>query len=335
MINLLLLKRKHVYIPFEYYQGIGGPSTFMRNLKNYLDLRKFKYKSEMSSTGSIFFPISFNLDELERIKTTGGEIIQRLDGIYYPSKHGDAYLEYNKNIKDIYSNYTDYVIFQSNYSYKQCFEMFGGKKNSQFSIIHNGVNCNIFYPVKDRTRCSKIINFITTGNFRNIDMIEPVIKALDELRSKFNFRFHLVGPIASDSLEHFFNREYIVYHGSKNMSEVADFLRESDIFVYSHLNPPCPNSVLEAVATGLPVVGFDSGAMSELCFFNNDLLAYVSDDIFQKYEDFIPGKLAEKIQTCVENYEYYRKRSLDHAHLYSFEDCGAKYVDVFNKVLQK
>lgn len=322
----------YIYIPFNNFTSIGGPSTFMYNLRVYLDSINYKYHAVPMDDISIFFPIIFNIPALEQIKNSGGYVIQRLDGIYYPSKHGNKHIELNSEIKKIYLKYTDHVVFQSNYSKKQCFEMLGVKDQQNYSIIINGVNKEIFIP-DNRESASEIIEFITTGNFRNIDMIEPVVAALDSLAGKFDFRLNIIGPIVNESLKGLLQRDYVVTHGSKTIYEIAEILPKMDIFIYSHLNPPCPNSVLEAISCGLPVVGFDSGSMNELCWFSKDLLAYVSDDTFQKYEDFNPEALAEKIELCIDNYSYYRKLALDHSYLYSFEECGKKYVEVFDRVI--
>lgn len=327
-----ILRKKRIFIPFHHYQSIGGPSTFMQNLKFYLDQNGFNYSQSHKRAKSIFFPVSFDKTILNKIKNKHGKIIQRLDGIYYPSKHGDAYVELNKDIKDIYLVYADFVVFQSEYSKEQCFSMMGEKKGDEYTVILNGVNKTIFYPDEDRIGLDKSIQFVTTGNFRNIDMIEPLIKALDRLLGRFDFRLNIIGPVTHPEIEKMMDKDYIKLSGNKNLNEVASILRKSDIFLYSHLNPPCPNSVIEAISCGLPVVGFDSGAMSELLFFSKDLLAYVSDDIFQRYEDFDYRRLSDNICIAVENYEFYRKRSLEHSHLYSFEESGTKYLGCLKKI---
>ena len=210
------------------------------------------------------------------------------------------------------------------------------KKKPEYKIIVNGVNKKIFYPnKKNSTIDTKKIKFITTGSFRNIDMIEPVVMALDSLKGKIDFELNIVGPIINPAIEAFFQKGYINILGVMELSGVAKALRESDIFIYSHLNPPCPNSVIEAISCGLPVVGFDSGAMSELCYFSKELLAYVSDDIFQEYKDFDYKEFADKILFVVEKYDEFKKRALKNSYLYSFDECGSKYVDVFNEQIKK
>ena len=159
--------------------------------------------------------------------------------------------------------------------------------------------------------------------------------ALEMLKGKCEFNLNIVGPITNDDLRGFLDYDFVVYHGKKAINEVAELLRLADIFIYSHLNPPCPNSVLEAITTGLPVVGFDSGAMSELCWFSKDLLATVSSEIFQDYGSFSPVKLAEKIELCINQYGKYRRNALDHAKLYYFDECGKRYIQVFEQVMKK
>jgi len=94
---------KSIFIPFGSYENTtGGPSTFMYNLNNYLDKENIRYHTKYKKGDSIFFPITYSYDVLKEVKKNSGKIVQRLDGIYYPSKHGGRYLDLNKDIKKIY-----------------------------------------------------------------------------------------------------------------------------------------------------------------------------------------------------------------------------------------
>jgi len=314
-------------------ESISGPTTFMKNLKKYLDNTGFSYFKSPKHAKLTFFPNILSKKILAAHKKRGGKVIQRLDGIHYPSKHQEKYIQLNKDIKDIYQNYSDHIIFQSEHSKDQCFALFEKKEKDQYSVIHNGVDKSIFYP--ERTSISAkqgTIKFITTGSFRNVDMVEPIIKALDQLKDEIDFEYMLIGPIKNKDIFPLIEIDYLTHFCEKDQKKLANLLRESDIFIYSFLNPPCPNSVLEAVSCGVPIVGFDSGAMSELLFFSKDLLAPVSNEVFQKYEDFNPEKLADKILLTVNNYKYFKKKAMENSHLYSFEDCGKKYLEVFQKL---
>ena len=41
-------------------------------------------------------------------------------------------------------------------------------------------------------------------------------------------------------------------------------MRSSHLLFSAEVNPPCPNSVIEALSWGLPVIGFDTGSLSEI-----------------------------------------------------------------------
>ncbi len=326
-----------LYIPFENYQDqVGGPATFMHYLQGFLLAQHVPFPLALEVNDpdltTIFFPIAYDREVLKRLKDRGCKIIQRLDGIYYPSKHGENYVDFNSDIKAIYCDLADHVVFQSRYSQAQCTAQFG--QPLAYSIITNGVD-NSLFKVNSRLDFNKLdpINFVTTGNFRNKDMLEPLVESLDALVSQgVPVKLLVVGPVAQ-SLEGFLGRSYITSVGKQPLAQVAAYLQTAHIFLYSHLNPPCPNSVLEAVSVGLPVVGFNSGAMSELLFWQKDLLAPVSDAVFQEYQDFKPQLLVEKIMMCVGDWVTYKKRALHHTDLYSFVRCGAQYLDVFESML--
>lgn len=329
------MSNTNIFIPFEDYKSIGGPATFMSNLKRFLDYKGFSYTQNIENANAIFFPISYDIKVLKKLKKKGAKIIQRLDGIYYPEKHGKKYSKKNKIIKDIYLNYADFVVFQSEYSKKQCFEMFGAKKENEYAIILNGVDKSIFYPTNDiDTAKPEKVKFIATGDFRKLDMIEPIVKALDLIKNSFPFEFNIVGPAKNKEVLEYLNRDYINYLGPRNIYEIADLLKNSDIFLFSSLNPPCPNSVLEAISSGLPVIGFDDGAMPELVNFSQDLLAPASGSIFKKQKDLDHEKFAEKILLILDNYKHYKEKAIENSGLYSFEDCGEKYMAVFKEQIK-
>ena len=211
--------------------------------------------------------------------------------------------------------------------------MMGEKKKEEYAIIHNGADKKIFYPSDDMRKIDGKIKFIMTGSFRKKVMIEPIVLALDDLRGRFDFELIVVGPVINKEIEDFFKRDYITMAGSKESKEVAEVLRNSHILIHSQLNDNCPNSVLEAISCGLPIVGFDSGAMKELLFFSPELLAPTNNEIFQKYEDLNWRELKEKILLAIENYAKFKQLAMGNSRLYSMEDCGKKYVEVFERII--
>jgi glycosyltransferase involved in cell wall biosynthesis len=208
--------------------------------------------------------------------------------------------------------------------------MLGEKPESEYTIIYNGVDKEIFYPAYENGfNKPEKIKFITTGHFRNPDMLIPIVKALDIIKKQFEFTLTIIGPITNPDLNSFLNRDYIYYIGEKSLDDVAKLLRESHIYLFSSLNPPCPNSVIEAISSALPVVGFDDGAMKEILWFSKELLAFTGDEIFKKPEYLDPRSFSEKILYCVENYFYFRQKAFENSKLYSIEECVSSYIKVF------
>lgn len=324
--------RKKLYIPFQ-EEGFGGVNTFLKNLHTYLDKVKFPYTNNPDDASAIFFPVATDINVIKKIKSKGGKVIQRLDGIYYPSQHGEDYYKLNEPIKEIYLNYTDFVVFQAEYSKKQCFFMLGEKPAAQYTLIPNGVNISVFFPSAEKNLSNKL-RFVSTGNFRKLLMIEPIVKALDKLEADgVLFEYHIIGKTIPE-LELLLNKKYITLHGEKDLEYIAQELRNSDIFLHSQLNDNCPNSVLEAVATGIPVVAFNSGGVKELLSFSFDTLVDVnSNELINIADDLDFEKYYQKLLYTIKNYQDIHNRYREHIGNYSLEVMGASYVKVFNQFI--
>lgn len=345
-----------VYLPPNNLSEVAGANTFLSNLIDYINTTDVDIVDDPRDSDVILINIQGDKNLIDIASSYNIPIVQRLDGVFYPEKHKD-YLERNLPIVDIYKNIATKVIFQSIYSKNQCFEMLGEIPRNKYEVIINGVNPTIFYKSSKKNIKIKKIRFVTTARFRKREMIAPIVKALDLLKKSIDFELVVAGPIVNDERKiyfdmddikrngvthlkqidpiiEFFDREYIKFAGSLGSSEVANLLRESDIFLYSHLNPPCPNSVVEAVACGLPVVGFNSGSMEELLFFAKDLLANVSKKLIHVESDLDEHKLLKKIKLCVDNFDQYKKISNENASIYNFENCGSNYLKIFRESIQ-
>jgi len=324
-----------LFIPFDIYESIGGPTTFMRNLKIYMDAGDARYRAHYEPGDSIFFVADYDLRELKRVKRNGGLVIQRLDGVYYSPYHAKKYLKANRPMRVIYLDYADIVVFQSDYCRLQCEKILGERGADVAAadrIIHNGVDQDIFSPRAQPLDAGEFIEFVVSGNFRRPETLKPILDALDSLRGKFEFRLHICGPVKGELAALYTGKPWVIAHGTQNLRYVAKLLKCSHIYLFSNINPPCPNSVLEAAACGLPVVSFDSGSLAELLPFSRNLLARVGGEIIQDAKDFHFELLADKIALSVENLPEFQTIARAHANDFAFSKCGESYMQVFSHV---
>ncbi len=304
----------------------------MRNLQSYMDANNVPYTDDPESGDGIFFPITFDHRVVEQFRQSGRPVIQRLDGVYYADKHGWRYRRLNRPMKKTYLRFATDVVFQSDYSRRQVHHMFGTGEGLRTSCVRNGADPAIYFPDRQRTPDSSF-QLVTTGRFRNPDMIVPIVTALDLLTAEFSFELTVVGPFLDQSLQDSVRRDWIRFAGPMDLPRVAETLRQSDIYLFSFLNPPCPNAVIEAAATGLPVVSFDTGSMAELVPHGTGLLAPMPDRLLHRPGDLSPDLLAEKIRACLHEYPRYRQLALDQVGEYTMDTCAAGYVKAFRQAL--
>ncbi|MEM2146867.1 MAG: glycosyltransferase [Candidatus Jordarchaeaceae archaeon] len=204
---------------------------------------------------------------------------------------------------------------------------------ARFEIIPNVVDTTIFYPSKNNeNELQNRKKLLTVALLTPIKGIIYLLNAVKKLRSKRNdFELHIVGDgpqrveyeVAAKNLD----LENIVYfHGLKSKEEVANFMRSSDIFVLPSLCENLPCVLIEAMASGLPVVATNVGGIPELVDSETGILVPPQD----------PNSLAEAIDNVLDNVERFKKDRIAHKARtnFSFEAVAQRfnklYMSLFN-----
>ena len=180
-----------------------------------------------------------------------------------------------------------------------------GVSADKLHTISNGVNTNRFYP-RD---CDGLMPVIETNEHSEKGPIVACvanylpIKAIDRLivawrrvaMAHRTARLWLIGegPLRGD-LESLARQlrcsQSIVFLGQR--TNVPELLRQADLFVLPSQSEACSNAVLEAMATGLPVIAFDIGGMNELIEPNRTGWLVPSEN---------PDRLADAMATALSN----------------------------------
>lgn len=280
-----------VFLPIK-IAPTGGTSSFAKKIQ--AGLRKhgheviFEYQKKYDVLlASPSAPLKYLLDAKHRHK----KIIHRLDGVYYPtSVAGWLYPLHNARLALTRNFFADTIIYQSVYSQKSC-ERFLGKTSKPAVTIYNGVDTNHFSPQGSKVNLRDTPDqhvFITVSRFRRSDQIVPLIESFNKYQktqhanSKLVIIGNFIGAVQDIPKQHA-NNPSLQFLNIVPNGQLPSYLRAADAFLFTHLNPPCPNNVLEAMACGLPICGIADGAMPELVTsgVHGELIPATSDGFYK------------------------------------------------------
>ncbi len=333
-----------IFLPFK-VKDIGGPSSFARKFKEGIEAGGHEVTYEYCTDYDVLFlivqcPLRYLLDAKKRRK----KIVQRLDGTYYWTVSGWKFPLLNAKAAYIRHLFTDFTVYQSRYSQACANRFLGKKRRDNHAIIYNGVDLDLFRPEGEKAivRDDKLQTlFFTASAFRRKDQILPLIKAIKIYRKKYNphFKLYIAGNFTgevSDYPQELKKLKFITLLGKVANNELPRYERSADVFLFTHLNPPCPNNVIEALACGLPICGVADGAMPELVQQGqNGLLLPVAGNGFWRKHDYNTYQFAHNISQIIRNRAHYHKRSREIAEAhYSLKKMTDLYTSVFESIMQ-
>jgi glycosyltransferase involved in cell wall biosynthesis len=244
-----------VCIPIE-FKPQGGGHYFLKSFSEYLLAHQHSVTADIRDRYEVLFTNHWMVPRRQILKAIRRNprvrIVQRIDGAaqdYGRDPEADR-IQHEVNLL------ADLTIFQSEYCRYSTREKFPVIIQDG-PVIHNPVDVNLFTPSGKRrsfpqdtlvaavtwsqnpmkgaasvyavTRNNPNVGFVLCGNFSDAPSVPNV---------------HALGILSRD--------------------ELAEALRSCDAMITFSQNEACPNHVLEALASGLPVLYHDSGAMKEV-----------------------------------------------------------------------
>lgn len=237
----------------------GGGHQFMRALCSVFESRglRLEYNQLSPGTPNCFFnSYNFQFKKLRRAlrKNKSTHCVHRIDGPLQTYRGFDDGTD--QLISDFNRSYADQTIVQSKFSLEKHQEL--GLSAVHPVLIGNTPDPNIFHAKGRRSfipdRKCRIISASWSDNpHKGLEIYKWLDANLDFSKVEYTF----VGRIQT-TLKNIRQNEPI------ESEPLADLLRSHDIYLTASRNDPCSNSVVEAMACGLPVLYLNSGGHPEL-----------------------------------------------------------------------
>jgi len=136
-------------------------------------------------------------------------------------------------------------------------------REQHIEVISNGVDIEEFKPIKNKKNSSPL-KLISTGRLIERKGYKYLIESITDIK---DVKLILIGDgnlkvkLEKLAKDHNISACFI---GKKDHKEILQFLQKSDIFILPSLNEGMSNSILEAMAVGLPIITTDTGGSNEL-----------------------------------------------------------------------
>jgi len=231
-----------------------------------------------------------NLIPLWKAGQRGARIAQRLDGINWVHRKRNTGLKHylraeygNFILSFIRKHIAAKIIYQSQFS-KNWWEDWYGIPRASSTVIHNGVDLNVYSPQTINSIYPPYKLLIVEGNLGGgYDMgLDNAVQLAETLNAKHNLPIELivVGKISAEHKSQVQSRARVPINwlGAVARERIPEIDRSAHVLFSADLNAACPNSVIEALACGLPVVAFDTGALNELVLNDSGRLAPYGSD---------------------------------------------------------
>lgn len=319
--------------------GLGGPASFQSGLVNTFRSRGVEVVRDPldpSVTAILLFGAAQNLGVVWQAQKNGIRVVQRLNGMNWV--HRKKFTGVRHFIKAEAGNLklrrvrqmADRVIYQSQFAC-DWWEREHGVLEKPQTVIHNGVDLTLFSPEPenkpaDRYRLLMVEAHHGSGYEQGLHSAVQLLHDLSAMLAK-PCELVVVGEVSLE-LQRRVAMPGITWLGIVKHTEIPNIDRSAHLFFSGDINATCPNAALEAMACGLPVVAYDTGAMRELVSPEAGRVVPYGGNVWQ-LEKPDGSALAQAAQEVLNGQEEFSRGARLHAEQhYAIQAAADRYLKV-------
>jgi glycosyltransferase involved in cell wall biosynthesis len=304
--------------------GVGGMVSFREKFTAGLQACGIKVTSDsrLPTLDSILvIGGTRDLTSLWQAKRRGVRIVQRLNGMNWlhrllPTgiKH---YLraEYgNLILRLIRTRFADHIIYQSEFA-RQWWERVYGQTQAPNTVIHNAVDLNAYSPIEQASthyppQSTHYRVLLVEGSLMGgYELgLETAIQLVEHLNTEHKdllgkpVELMVAGRVSEVVKTRWAQKTDIPleWAGLVPHKQIPELDRSAHLLYSSDVNAACPNSVIEALACGLPVLAFDTGALPELVTGDAGRVVSYGGDPWKLDQPDIPALAAAAVEILTE-----------------------------------
>lgn len=261
-------------------RGVGGPVSFRARLTAGLTARGVTLVDDPRDPtldAVLMIGGTSRIQDLLAARRNGVRIVQRLNGMNWVHRKRNTGLKHylksewnNALLALIRGRIADHVVYQSQFA-RTWWQTVRGTTRASHEVIYNGVDLNAFTPDGPHQRPQDFLRLLLVeahlggGNEPGLENALALAGLLAR-RTPYPVELMVVGevPASLRASLHIPTGVRVNWAGVVRRDEIPQVDRSAHLLFSADLNAACPNSVIEALACGLPVVSFATGALPEL-----------------------------------------------------------------------